>query len=285
MLRDDPSCSRSASTPSGSTCRWRSCSALARTTTVAQLLERDDFAKRCAARGADLDPRAALPAACRATTRSPCAPTSSSAAPTRRSTCCSARDIQRAYGQPEQVVLTMPILPGRRRRARRCRSRWATTSASPRRRTRCTGSTLSLPDEAMDTWFDAAARSSARRRARRPRDAKRALARALVARFHGAEAAAAAAAQFDRVLVAARGARGDRGARGRGRQRRRSTCRRLIADGFGDVALGRAAHARPGRRQARRRAAGGRGPRRAARAPRRRVLQVGKRHFRRLRVS
>ena len=38
------------------------------------------------------------------------------------------RDVQRAYGQPEQVVLTMPILPGHRRRARRCRSRSATTS-------------------------------------------------------------------------------------------------------------------------------------------------------------
>ena len=38
---------------------------------------------------ADLGARAALPAACRATTRSRSAPTSSSAAPTRRSTCCS----------------------------------------------------------------------------------------------------------------------------------------------------------------------------------------------------
>ncbi len=37
--------------------------ALVRTTTAAQLLERDDFAKRMAARGADLDARAALPAA------------------------------------------------------------------------------------------------------------------------------------------------------------------------------------------------------------------------------
>ena len=34
-----------------------------------------------------------------------------------------------------------------------------------------------------------------------PRDAKRALARALVTRFHGAEAAAEAEAGFDRVFV------------------------------------------------------------------------------------
>ena len=39
-------------------------------------------------------------------------PTSSSAAPTRSSTCCSGRDIQRAYGKPEQAIMTMPILVG-----------------------------------------------------------------------------------------------------------------------------------------------------------------------------
>ena len=39
------------------------------------------------------------------------------------------RDVQRAYGQPEQAILTMPILVGDRRQATRCPSRWATTSA------------------------------------------------------------------------------------------------------------------------------------------------------------
>ena len=52
---------------------------------------------------------------CRATTRSRSPPTSSSAAPTRPSTCMLGRDVQRAYGMPEQSVLTMPILPGDRR--------------------------------------------------------------------------------------------------------------------------------------------------------------------------
>ena len=56
---------------------------------------------------------------CRATTRSRSRPTSSSAAPTRPSTCCSGRDVQRAYGQPEQVDPD-DADPGRdRRRARR----------------------------------------------------------------------------------------------------------------------------------------------------------------------
>ena len=40
---------RSAATRSGWTCRWRSCSGSSGTVTVAQLLERDDFAKRMAA--------------------------------------------------------------------------------------------------------------------------------------------------------------------------------------------------------------------------------------------
>ena len=48
--RSTPSASSCATTPSGWTCRWRSCSRSTRTTTVAQLLERDDFAKRYAAR-------------------------------------------------------------------------------------------------------------------------------------------------------------------------------------------------------------------------------------------
>ena len=62
---------------------------LARTSTVAQLLERDDFSKRYSAGRADLDPRAALPADAGLRLGRRCAPTSSSAAPTRSSTCCS----------------------------------------------------------------------------------------------------------------------------------------------------------------------------------------------------
>ena len=72
---------------SGSTCRWRSSSALARHPTVAQLLERDDFAKRCRRRRADLAARAALSGAPGLRLGRASRPTSSSAAPTRPSTC------------------------------------------------------------------------------------------------------------------------------------------------------------------------------------------------------
>jgi tyrosyl-tRNA synthetase len=62
------------------------------------------------------------------------------------------------------------------------------------------GRTLSLPDAAMEQWYSVlgieppAAGTS-------PRDAKRALARAIVERFHGPDAARAAEEHFDRVHV------------------------------------------------------------------------------------
>ena len=63
--------------------------ALVRTTTVAQLLERDDFAKRWSARTSRSRCSSCSTRCCRATTRWRSTPTSSSAAPTRSSTCCS----------------------------------------------------------------------------------------------------------------------------------------------------------------------------------------------------
>src|SRR5919107_1761182 len=62
------------------------------------------------------------------------------------------------------------------------------------------GRTLSLPDDAMDQWFGvlAVARPP---EATSPRDLKRALARAIVGRFHGDDAARAAEERFDRVHV------------------------------------------------------------------------------------
>ena len=131
------------------------------------------------------------------------------------------RDVQRAYGEPEQVVLTMPILPGHRRRARRCRSRWATTSASPRRPRRCTGKTLrAARRRRWPTWYalllgepPAGGHVAARRQARARARARRALPRRR-------RPPQAAEEHFDRVFVAARGARGDRGARVRRRRRR-----------------------------------------------------------------
>jgi tyrosyl-tRNA synthetase len=110
-----------------------------------------------------------------------------------------ARDVQRAYGQPEQAVLTMPILPGIdgvEKMSKSVGNHVGVTDPPGE----MYGRILSLPDEAMDVWFSLlgverpAADVS-------PRDAKHALARALVARFHGEDAARAAADEFARVFV------------------------------------------------------------------------------------
>jgi tyrosyl-tRNA synthetase len=62
------------------------------------------------------------------------------------------------------------------------------------------GKTLRLPDEAMPTWFSLLAIEEPPADMG-PRDRKRWLARAIVERFHGPEAAAAAEAHFDRVFI------------------------------------------------------------------------------------
>ena len=85
--------------------------ALTRTTTAAQLLEREDFAKRCAAR----EPVSVLEllypllqgydsVAVRADVEL--------GGTDQKFNLLFGRDIQRAYGQPEQAILTMPILVG-----------------------------------------------------------------------------------------------------------------------------------------------------------------------------
>jgi tyrosyl-tRNA synthetase len=63
------------------------------------------------------------------------------------------------------------------------------------------GRTLSIPDALLESWYSLLIGSSPPA-ALGPRDAKRALARALVTRFSGAEAATEAEAAFDRVFIA-----------------------------------------------------------------------------------
>jgi tyrosyl-tRNA synthetase len=62
------------------------------------------------------------------------------------------------------------------------------------------GKTMRIPDEQIAPWYGLLL-SSEPPSELQARDAKRALARALVARFHGDEAAGAAEAHFDRVHI------------------------------------------------------------------------------------
>ena len=110
--------------------------ALVRTTTVAQLLERDDFAKRWARAASRSRCSSCSTRCCRAMTRSRCdadielgrhRPEVQPAARARHP----ARLRPARAGDPDDAD------PRRHRRARaRCRSRWATRSASPTRRAR-----------------------------------------------------------------------------------------------------------------------------------------------------
>ena len=172
--------------------------ALTRTTTVAQLLERDDFAKRYAGR----EPISILELLY------PLLQAYDSVAvrsdvelggTDQKFNLLLGRDVQRAYGIDEQVALTMPILPGidgERKMSKSLGNHIGVTEPPEE----IYGKTLSLPDAAMASWYELLL-GEPQPAALSPRDAKHALARRLVERFHSAAAAERAAAHFERVVV------------------------------------------------------------------------------------
>ena len=172
--------------------------ALMRTATVGQILERDDFAKRYAANQPISMLELLYPllqgydsVAVRADVEL--------GGTDQKFNLLLGRNIQRAYGQPEQVIMTMPLLTGTNGERKMSKSYGNQIGvADPPEE--IYGRTLSIPDRALGDWYglllggEPPAGLGAR-------DAKRALARALVERFHGAEAARAAEEAFDRVFV------------------------------------------------------------------------------------
>jgi tyrosyl-tRNA synthetase len=108
-----------------------------------------------------------------------------------------ARDVQQAYGKEPQAIMTMPILPGTdgdRRMSKSYGNYIAVTDVSEE----MFGKVMSVPDAAMDAYYELLLLEQ-RDPSIAPVDAKRSLARRLVARFHGEAAAEAAEAHFDRV--------------------------------------------------------------------------------------
>jgi tyrosyl-tRNA synthetase len=170
--------------------------ALARTTTVAQLLARDDFAKRFAAR----QPISVLELLY------PLLQGYDSVAvdadvelggTDQTFNLLLGRDIQHAYGKPAQSILTMPILPGTDgvQRMSKSAGNYIGVTEPPEE---IFGKTMSIPDEVMPAYYELLLDEPFDPE-RHPNEAKRLLARRLVERFHGQEAAEAAEAQFDRV--------------------------------------------------------------------------------------
>jgi tyrosyl-tRNA synthetase len=197
VLREDPELLEVRFNAEWLDMRMEELFALARTTTVAQLLERDDFAKRFAA-GRPISVLELLYPLMQGYDSVAVAADVEMGGTDQTFNLLLGRDVQRAYGQPEQAVLTMPILPGLDGTAKMSKSLGNHIGVTDPPDDMY-GRTMSLPDEAMDAWF--ALLGLERPPAAGPRDAKHALARAIVARFHGADAAAAASAHFQRVIV------------------------------------------------------------------------------------
>ena len=109
-----------------------------------------------------------------------------------------ARDIQRAYGVPEQSIITMPILPGTDGRQRMSKSldNYVALTDPP---DEMFGKLMSVPDEAMGLYYELLL--GEKEPSGHPAEAKRALARRIVERFHGAGAGEEAESDFNRVHV------------------------------------------------------------------------------------
>jgi tyrosyl-tRNA synthetase len=174
---------------------------LARVPTVAQLLERDDFAKRFAA-GEPISLLELLYPVLQGYDSVAVRADVELGGTDQTFNLLMGRGIQTAYGQPSQAVLTMPLLPGTDGEQKMSKSvgNHIGITEPP---SEIYGKTLSLPDAALPAWYDLLLGVQPPADLG-PRDAKRALARALVARFHGPEAAAEAEAGFDRVFVSRR---------------------------------------------------------------------------------
>lgn len=171
--------------------------ALARTTTVAQLLERDDFARRMGA-GRPVAMLELLYPLLQGYDSVAVEADVELGGTDQTFNLLLAREIQRAYGKPEQAVLTMPLLvgtDGHQKMSKSLGNQIGVTDAPAE----IYGKTMAVPDEAMADYYRLLLRRDTP--AQSPRDAKRALAHALVARLHGAEAASAAQRAFDTVFV------------------------------------------------------------------------------------
>ncbi len=171
---------------------------LLRTATVAQLLERDDFAKRLRT-GTPISILELLYPLLQGYDSVAVQADVELGGTDQKFNLLLGRDIQRAYGQPEQVILTVPLLTGtdgERKMSKSLRNYIGVTDPPQE----IYGKTLSIPDSSLPAWYSLLLGEQPPSDAS-PRDAKRALARALASRFHDPASAARAEQEFDRVHV------------------------------------------------------------------------------------
>ena len=172
---------------------------LARHPTVAQLLERDDFARRFEAN----EPISLLELLYPVLQGydSVCIDADVELGGTDQTfNLLMGRSLQSAFGQEPQVVLTMPLLTGLDGAQKMSKSLGNHIGVTEEP-AEMYGRTMRIPDEQIAPWSSLLLGAEPTE-GLGPRDAKRALARALVERFHSAEDAVAAEAAFDRLFIA-----------------------------------------------------------------------------------
>jgi tyrosyl-tRNA synthetase len=171
---------------------------LARTATAAQILERDDFSKRWEAR----EPISVLELLYPLLQGYDSVAIKSDVelgGTDQKFNLLLGRDVQKAYGVAEQSILTMPILPGIDGVQRMSKSlgNYVGIADPP---DEIFGKLMRIPDDAMPTYYELLLDRELD--PSRPEvESKRALAREIVARYHGDDAAREAEAHFDRLHV------------------------------------------------------------------------------------
>jgi tyrosyl-tRNA synthetase len=167
-------------------------------TTVARLLERDDFQKRMAA-NAPIAAHELLYPLLQGYDSVAVEADVELGGTDQKFNLLFGRDVQSAYGVPQQSILTMPILVGTDGVQKMSKSlgNYIGVTDAP---AEMFGKLMSIPDEAMDEYFRLLL-GAAGRPDGPPNLAKRELGRRIVDRFHGEGTGAGAEAAFDKVFV------------------------------------------------------------------------------------
>jgi tyrosyl-tRNA synthetase len=167
-------------------------------TTVARLLERDDFQKRMAA-NAPIAAHELLYPLLQGYDSVAIEADVELGGTDQKFNLLFGRDVQSAYGVPQQSIVTMPILVGTDGVQKMSKSlgNYVGVTDPP---AEMFGKLMSIPDEAMDEYFRLLLGEAGRPEGA-PNLAKRELGRRIVDRFHGSGSGAEAEAAFDRVFV------------------------------------------------------------------------------------
>jgi tyrosyl-tRNA synthetase len=167
-------------------------------TTVARLIERDDFQKRLAA-GAPIAALELLYPLLQGYDSVAVEADVELGGTDQKFNLLFGRDIQSAYGQKPQSIMTMPILVGIDGVQKMSKSlgNYVGVTDAPEE---MFGKVMRIPDEAMPDYYRLVLGAEPEASAP-PNEAKRALARGIVERFHDEGAGTAAEAHFNRLFV------------------------------------------------------------------------------------